>query len=36
VSAYNHRKSPCKNNVCLKTMTPEKVLEIMKDRLEAL
>ncbi len=30
VSAYNHRKSPCKDNVCLKVITPEKVFEMME------
>jgi len=29
VSAYNHRKSPCKDNVCLKVITPERVLEMI-------
>lgn len=36
VSAYNHRKSPCKDNVCLKVITPEKVFEIIKKELETL
>jgi ADP-heptose:LPS heptosyltransferase len=30
VSAYNHRKSPCKDNVCLKVITPEKVFEMIR------
>jgi ADP-heptose:LPS heptosyltransferase len=29
VSAYNHRKSPCRDNVCLKVITPEEVLEMI-------
>jgi ADP-heptose:LPS heptosyltransferase len=36
VSAYNHRKSPCKDNVCLKVITPEKVFEIIKKEFETL
>jgi ADP-heptose:LPS heptosyltransferase len=34
VSAANHRKSPCKDNVCLKIITPEKVLEIIQKEFE--
>jgi ADP-heptose:LPS heptosyltransferase len=34
VSAYNHRKSPCKDNVCLKIIAPEKVFEIIKKQFE--
>jgi ADP-heptose:LPS heptosyltransferase len=26
VSAWNHRKTPCRDNVCLRTITPEQVL----------
>ncbi len=29
VSAYNHRKTPCRDNVCLKVITPEEVLEMI-------
>ena len=29
VSAYNHRKSPCKNNVCLQVIKPETVLSLV-------
>jgi len=34
VSAANHRKSPCKDNVCLKIITPEKVFEIIQKEFE--
>jgi ADP-heptose:LPS heptosyltransferase len=34
VSAVNHRKSPCKDNVCLKIITPERVLEIVQEEFE--
>jgi len=30
VSAFNHRKTPCKNNVCLKAITPETVFNQIK------
>lgn len=30
VSASNHRKTPCQNNVCLKVLTPEIVYDIIK------
>lgn len=33
VSAYNHRKTPCIDNQCLKVITPEKVYEIIKPSL---
>lgn len=33
VSAYNHRKTPCKNNVCLQILTPEKVFEVIEQAL---
>ncbi|MEK6628754.1 MAG: glycosyltransferase family 9 protein [Bdellovibrionota bacterium] len=29
VSAYNHRKTPCTDNQCLKVITPQKVYEII-------
>jgi ADP-heptose:LPS heptosyltransferase len=34
VSAYNHRKTPCQDNQCLKTLKPTQVYEIIKDSLE--
>ncbi|HWR72876.1 MAG TPA: glycosyltransferase family 9 protein [Nitrospirota bacterium] len=36
VSAANHRKTACNDNVCLKMITPEKVYEILKSSLEML
>lgn len=30
VSATNHRKTPCKDNVCLKVLTPEMVYHMIK------
>lgn len=33
VSAYNHRKTPCQDNVCLKVITPDKVLEMIREEL---
>jgi len=33
VSAYNHRKTPCEDNVCLKVLTPEKVFDMVKKEL---
>jgi len=33
VSAYNHRKSPCRDNVCLKVITPEMVFEMLNKEL---
>ncbi len=33
VSAFNHRKSPCKNNICLQIQKPEMVYEILKSNL---
>jgi ADP-heptose:LPS heptosyltransferase len=34
VSAANHRKTACRDNVCLQVIKPEKVFEIIKDELE--
>ncbi len=34
VSASNHRKSACRDNVCLQVITPEQVFEILKPALE--
>lgn len=36
VSAANHRKSVCKDNVCLQVITPEMVFSIIKPGLDAL
>lgn len=36
VSAANHRKTPCKDNVCLQVITPERVFAILKPKLEEL
>jgi ADP-heptose:LPS heptosyltransferase len=36
VSAANHRKSPCKDNVCLQIITPGKVFDILKPSLDTL
>ena len=33
VSAANHRKTPCKDNVCLQRITPEQVFETLRPRL---
>lgn len=33
VSAYNHRKTPCTDNQCLKVLTPNMVYEIIKGSL---
>lgn len=33
VSAANHRKTPCTDNVCLKTITPEQVLRQLRGAL---
>ena len=33
VSASNHRKTPCQNNMCLKVLTPEIVYSIIKTAL---
>ncbi len=35
VSAYNHRKSPCTNNLCLQVIKPEVVLKLIKDHFNA-
>jgi ADP-heptose:LPS heptosyltransferase len=34
VSASNHRKTACKDNVCLKVVKPEQVFEIIRPELE--
>jgi ADP-heptose:LPS heptosyltransferase len=34
VSASNHRKTACKDNVCLQVIKPEHVLEVIKTNLE--
>ncbi|MDG4552543.1 MAG: glycosyltransferase family 9 protein [Candidatus Contendobacter sp.] len=34
VSAANHRKTPCTDNVCLKVIEPEMVLERLRDALK--
>ncbi len=34
VSASNHRKTPCKDNKCLQIISPDDVMEIIKDDLE--
>jgi ADP-heptose:LPS heptosyltransferase len=34
VSASNHRKTACKDNVCLQVIKPEHVLEVIKPNLE--
>ncbi len=36
VSAANHRKTPCNDNVCLRVITPEQVYEILRPALTAL
>jgi ADP-heptose:LPS heptosyltransferase len=36
VSAANHRKSACNDNVCLQVITPEMVFDIIKPSLDAL
>jgi ADP-heptose:LPS heptosyltransferase len=35
VSASNHRKTPCHDNVCLQVITMERVFETIKPRLDA-
>jgi len=35
VSAFNHRKTPCNDNVCLQQISPEQVLGLVAKRLEA-
>ena len=34
VSAANHRKTPCNNNVCLQVITPEQVFLVLRPKLE--
>lgn len=36
VSAYNHRKTPCRDNKCLQAITPAEVLPIIRPALEKL
>ncbi len=36
VSAANHRKTPCNDNVCLRTITPDQVYAILQPALAAL
>ncbi|MDA8422848.1 MAG: glycosyltransferase family 9 protein [Nitrospiraceae bacterium] len=36
VSASNHRKTACTDNVCLQVITPEQVFDILRPRLEEL
>lgn len=33
VSAYNHRKTPCRDNQCLKVLTPQMIYEMIKGSL---
>ncbi|MDO8480706.1 MAG: glycosyltransferase family 9 protein [Nanoarchaeota archaeon] len=33
VSAFNHRKSACSNNRCLQVITPERVFELVKEKI---
>ena len=35
VSVYNHRQSPCDNNLCLQSITPESVFTIAQSIIEA-
>jgi ADP-heptose:LPS heptosyltransferase len=34
VSAWNHRKTPCRDNICLQVITPDQVYEKIKGLLE--
>jgi ADP-heptose:LPS heptosyltransferase len=34
VSVYNHRQSPCSNNLCLQSITPETVFTIAEQMIE--
>lgn len=34
VNAYNHRKTPCKNNICLQVINEEEVFKAVKERLK--
>ena len=36
VSAINHRKSVCSDNICLQIITPEQVLQVLKPQLDLL
>jgi len=36
VSASNHRKTPCEDNVCLQVITPEQVFSILQPKLDEL
>lgn len=33
VSAYNHRKTPCKDNVCMRAISVERVLSLCQEKL---
>jgi len=35
VNAFNHRFSPCNNNVCMQMIEVEEVYRLVRDRLEA-
>ncbi len=35
VTAFNHRDTPCDNNVCMQTITPDDVLAALEAQLEA-
>ncbi|AKJ65062.1 glycosyltransferase family 9 protein [Kiritimatiella glycovorans] len=35
LSAYNHRKSPCRDNVCLKALTVDRVFARLREALDA-
>jgi ADP-heptose:LPS heptosyltransferase len=35
VSAANHRKTPCTDNVCLQVIRPEQVLELLRKALDS-
>ncbi len=36
VSAFNHRKTPCTDNLCIQIISPEQVFNIIKDKLDEL
>lgn len=33
VTAWNHRKTPCTDNMCVKVIQPEKVYQLIKNKL---
>jgi ADP-heptose:LPS heptosyltransferase len=35
VSAFNHRRSPCRDNLCLQDITPERVFSLVEPLLQA-